>query len=68
MLCNANLKKKKKNSSSNIHIMFNRLIEIMEVATVLSYLFLNLEKGENDENDDSNIEIWLNFEAAIAAE
>ena len=39
----------------------------MEVATVLSYLFLNLEEGENDENDDSNIEIWLNFDAAIAA-
>ena len=46
----------------------NRLIEIMEVATVHSYLFLNLKEGKSDENDDSNIETLLNFEAAIVAE
>ena len=29
----------------------NRLIEIMEVATVLSYLFLTVEEEKSDENE-----------------
>ena len=29
-----------------------------------SYLFLNLEEREGDENDDSNFEILLHFEAS----
>ena len=44
-----------------------RSVEIKNVATVLS-LFLNLEEGENDENDLSNIEILLIFDAAIVVE
>ena len=28
---------------------------------------LNLEQGESDENDDSNFEILLHFEAAICS-
>ena len=59
------------NSPSNIHIMLsfleNRSVEIKKVATVLS-LFLNLEEVENDENDLSNIEILLIFDAAIVVE
>ena len=45
----------------------NRSFEIKKVATVLS-LFLNLEEVENDENDLSNIEILLIFDAAIVVE
>lgn len=45
----------------------NRSVEIKKVATVLS-LFLNLEEVENDENDLSNIEILLIFDAAIVVE
>lgn len=44
-----------------------RSVEIKKVATVLS-LFLNLEEGENDENDLSNIEILLIFDAVIVVE
>lgn len=44
-----------------------RSVEIKKVVTVLS-LFLNLEEGENDENDLSNIEILLIFDAAIVVE
>ena len=40
----------------------------MEVATVLSYLILNLKEGESDENDDSNLEILLHLEPAIIVE
>ena len=36
-------------------------------STVLSYFFLNLE-GESDENENSDFEILLHFEAAIVAE
>ena len=46
----------------------NRLIKIMEVATVLSYLFLNLEEGESDEINESNFAILLHFETAIIKE
>lgn len=45
----------------------NRSVEIKKVATVFS-LFLNLEEVENDENDLSNIEILLIFDAAIVVE
>ena len=37
-------------------------------STVLNYFFLKLGEGESDENYDSDFEILLHFEAAIAAE
>lgn len=45
----------------------NRVTEIMEVATILSYLLLTVEEEESDENEGS-FEILLYFEAAIIAE
>ena len=36
-------------------------------STVLSYFFLDLEE-ESDENENSDFEILLHFEAAIVAE
>ena len=32
------------------------------------YQFLNFEEGENDENDGSNFEILVHFDAAIVVE
>ena len=37
-------------------------------GTLLSYLFLNLEEGKRDENDDSDFKILVNFDAAIIKE
>ena len=55
------------NNPSMLSFLEKRSVEIKKVATVLS-LFLNLEEGENDENDLSNIEILLIFDAAIVVE
>ena len=43
-----------------------KLIKTMKVEFLI--LTLNLGKAESDENDDSNFEIFPQFEVAIAAE
>ena len=53
--------------------MFTLCSNIFRISWLLlckysSVLFLNLGKGESDENDDSNFETFLHFEAAIIAE
>ena len=44
----------------------DKLIEIIQMQ-FLSYFFLSLREGESAENEDSDFEILLHFEAAIVA-
>ena len=57
-------------SSNNIRVMLkylqDKLIEIIQMQ-FLSYFFLSLREGESAENEDSDFEILLHFEAAIVA-
>ena len=47
---------------------FSKKVSWYYGSTVLTHLFLNLEEGECDKNDEKNLEILLHFETAIAAE
>ena len=55
--------------SSRYAQMFVRQVQWNYESAVLSlsYFFLSLGEGEIDENEDSNFEIVLHFEAAIVA-
>ena len=48
--------------------MFLKYVNWNYESTVLSYFFLSLGEGESDENDQSNFETLLHFEATIVAE
>ena len=57
-----------KTNSSNVHVALKffqkKSIEIMEVQ----FLVITLGEGDSKENDDSDFEILLHFEAAFVAE
>ena len=67
MLYTTNMNLKKFKQYSGYIQTFLKQVNWNYGIAVLTYLFLNLGKNENDENNDSDFKILLHFEKTIVA-